>query len=141
MINDADFYDSVYVVGATRRTGIPPEYRKGIGLDGKWNVLAKQSQQADATKGSHAFSADHDLHKRRRKPLEPFFSPRGIERIEQTVIDTAELMSSRLEAKSAQRTIVRLDHVFSAFTGDMIGCLCTGQPPSMLKEAEYGADW
>ena len=35
IINDAEFYNEVYVASNTRRTGIWPRYRKGIGFDGE----------------------------------------------------------------------------------------------------------
>jgi hypothetical protein len=34
VINDPEFYNSVYVAGNTRRTAIWPRYRTGIGFDG-----------------------------------------------------------------------------------------------------------
>jgi cytochrome P450 len=53
---------------------------------------------------------NHDLHRRRRKPLEPFFSRLGITRMEEMIISEAKLLSDRLEAMKGSKTVIRLDH-------------------------------
>ncbi|KAJ4424522.1 hypothetical protein N0V82_000846 [Gnomoniopsis sp. IMI 355080] len=62
----------------------------------------------------------HELHRRRRKPLEPFFSRAGIGRMEGMIKEEATLLNDRLEALQGSDTVVRLDHIFSAFAGDMM---------------------
>lgn len=84
---------------------------------------------------------NHALHRRRRKPLEPYFSRQGIERIEPTIVDEAKLLSERLEEKKGTKEIIRLDHVFSAFAGDVVGRICAETPPDMMKHPDFGADW
>ncbi|KAK4206663.1 putative cytochrome P450, putative EED11494.1 cytochrome P450 [Rhypophila decipiens] len=124
VINDPDFYNEVYVAGNTRRTGIWPRYRTGIGFD-----------------DSHTMTENHELHRRRRKPLEPFFSRMGIARMEEMIISEAKLLSDRLESMKGSKTVIRLDHVFSAFAGDVIGKICCETPPSMMKNPEFGKEW
>ncbi|KAL8823042.1 MAG: hypothetical protein Q9191_006234 [Dirinaria sp. TL-2023a] len=125
VINDPDFYNELYVAGNTRRTEIWSRYRTGIGLD----------------EGSHTMSASHELHRRRRKPLEPFFSRLGIDRIEGMIVEKVKLLDTRLEELRGSRKFVRLDHVFAAFAGDVIGKILCETPPKMMEQADFAAQW
>nr|A0A8K1AW54.1 RecName: Full=Cytochrome P450 monooxygenase tndB; AltName: Full=Talaronoid C biosynthesis cluster protein B [Aspergillus flavipes]QVR97761.1 TndB [Aspergillus flavipes] len=124
VINDPDFYNSVYVAGNTRRTAIWPRYRTGIGFD-----------------GSHTMTENHELHRRRRKPLEPFFSRMGIDKMEPMIIEEAKLLNDRLTGLKGSGNVIRLDHVFSAFAGDVIGRICSESPPDMMNHPEFGKEW
>ncbi|KAK7911046.1 cytochrome P450 [Apiospora marii] len=124
VINDPEFYNDVYVAGNTRRTGIWPRYRTGIGFD-----------------DSHTMTENHELHRRRRKPLEPFFSRLGISRMEEMIVAETSLLNSRLEEMKGSKAVIRLDHVFSAFAGDVIGRICCETPPSMMKNPDFGKEW
>jgi hypothetical protein len=66
-------------------------------------------------------TASHEPHKKRRKPLEPFFSRRGIERVESWISGKAKLLETKLQALGGTRNIVRMDHAFSAYAGDIVG--------------------
>ncbi|KAI0474825.1 putative cytochrome P450 [Xylaria cf. heliscus] len=124
VINDPSFYNEVYVTANTRRTNIWPRYRVGLGFD-----------------GSHLMTEDHDLHRRRRKPLEPFFSRLGITRVEETIISEAKDLNARLKQLKGSKSIICLDHVFSAFVGDVIGKVCCENPPLMMAKDEFGKQW
>lgn len=84
---------------------------------------------------------NHELHRRRRKPLEPFFSRLGIDRMEPMIIEEAKLLNDRLEELRGTKRVIRLDHVFSAFAGDVIGRICCETPPNLMSEPEFGKDW
>lgn len=84
---------------------------------------------------------NHELHRRRRKPLEPFFSRLGIDRMEGMIIEEAKLLNTRLENFRGSKQVIRLDHMFSAFAGDVIGRICCETPPDMMSHAEFGAHW
>lgn len=86
-------------------------------------------------------TASHELHRRRRKPLEPFFSRLGIDRVEGMIFEEVKLLDTRLEELRGSRQVVRLDHVFAAFVGDVIGKIICDTPPSMMKQADFGAHW
>ena len=83
----------------------------------------------------------HELHRRRRKPLEPFFSRRGIERMQGMIIQEAKLLNTRIEEMRGSKRVIRLDHVFSAFAGDVVGSICCETPPNMMNLADFGSDW
>lgn len=79
--------------------------------------------------------------RRRRKPLEPFFSRLGITRVEETIIGEAKELNDRLERLKGSNSIIYLDYVFSAFAGDVIGKICCVNPPVMMAKEEFGKDW
>ena len=86
-------------------------------------------------------SKTHELHRKRRKPLEPFFSRQGIERFEPFVIEVAKLMDRRLQSLKGSNRVVRLDHVFSAFAGDVIGKICCESPPRFIEDPGFAPHW
>ncbi|KAL8745625.1 MAG: hypothetical protein Q9190_002256 [Brigantiaea leucoxantha] len=88
-----------------------------------------------------ATGCNHELHRRRRKPLEPFFSRLGIDKMESMIIEEAQLLNTRMDGLKGSKSVIRLDHVFSAFAGDVIGRICCETPPNMMNEASFGLQW
>ena len=83
----------------------------------------------------------HELHRKRRKPLEPFFSRHGIERFEPLIAEEVNKMDRRLQSLKLSNRVVRLDHVFSAFTGDVIGNICCESPPNFIDDPDFAPHW
>ncbi|KAI0400710.1 cytochrome P450 [Xylaria palmicola] len=126
-INDPDFYNEVYVTESKRRTNSYDIFCKGIDFD-----------------GCHLLTTDHDLHRKRRKPLEPFFSRMGISRLQEMIAELAMKLEDRLREPQGQNRVIRLDHAFSAFSGDIIGRICLGdfEPgKEFLDDSEFSPDW
>ncbi|KAI0548664.1 cytochrome P450 [Xylaria curta] len=126
-INDASFYNEIYVTESKRRTNNYDIFCKGIDFD-----------------GSHLLTTDHNLHRKRRKPLEPFFSRMGITRLQGMLAEIALHLESRLREFEGQSKVVRLDHALSAFSGDIIGRICLGdvQPgDSFLDDPDFAPAW
>ncbi|KAI1177038.1 cytochrome P450 [Nemania sp. FL0916] len=126
-IHDPDFYSELYVTESTRRTNHYDNFAQGIGFD-----------------GCHLLTVDHDLHRARRKPLEPFFSRMGVSRLQSMLAETALHLETRLREYAGTGEIVRLDHAFTAYTGDIIGrmCLETNDPGDrFLSKGDFSADW
>ncbi|KAL4935888.1 hypothetical protein BDV06DRAFT_217086 [Aspergillus oleicola] len=123
VINDGEFYNSVYVASNTRRTE-------------KWTTL-----QGTGLSGSMGMTMGHELHRRRRKYFDPFFSRLGITQIEGMVLDEVKLLNSRLEGfKNSDRT-VHMEHVTAAFTGDIVTRICSEKSPEMIRHPEFGKEW
>ncbi|KAE8412288.1 cytochrome P450 [Aspergillus pseudocaelatus] len=95
-IHDPDFYNEIYVTESKRRTSHYDAFAQGIELD-----------------GSHILTVDHNLHRKRRKPLEPFFSRAGIVRLEPVLVEMARKLESRLRQYEGTRTVITLNHIFS----------------------------
>ncbi|KAF2248555.1 cytochrome P450 [Trematosphaeria pertusa] len=128
-IHDPSFYNELYVTESKRRTEHYDVFIKGIDFD-----------------ASHLLTKDHSLHKQRRKPLDPFFSRMGVQRLQSLIADIALKMENRLK-QLPKGKIVRLDHVFSAFSGDIIGriCLSTGQDDpdreEFMDDPDFAPEW
>ena len=86
-------------------------------------------------------SKSHDLHRRRRKPLEPFFSRLGVSRLEHMLADVVAKFNSRLEAFKGTDTVVRLDHAFTAFSGDVIRRICCEDKQDLLDDPNFAPQW
>ncbi|KAI0532735.1 cytochrome P450 [Xylaria digitata] len=126
-IHDPEFYNDLYVAESTRRTNHYDNFAQGIGFD-----------------GCHLLTVEHDLHRARRKPLEPYFSRMGISRLQPMLAEVALHLETRLREYAGTGKIVRLDHAFTAYTGDIIGrmCLDTDDPGDrFLSREDFSADW
>ncbi|KAL4904587.1 hypothetical protein BDW74DRAFT_168216 [Aspergillus multicolor] len=123
VVNDPDFYNTVFVAASTRRTD------KSSGLDGI------------GADGALASTHNHDLHRRRRKRVDPFFSRLSISRIEPLIIEEAKLLSQQLELLRNFGCIICMQHVMSAYSGDVITRLCSERSPDMIRQPEFGKDW
>jgi cytochrome P450 len=97
------------------------------------------------TRNSSFKTLQHDLHKRRRNQLAPFFSKSSIRRLEPLIINKISKLCARLEAKSQvvspSERVVNLTHAFTALTGDVISTVCFGQPTGFLDLDDLGRDW
>lgn len=124
-ICDADFYDKLYVTGNIRPTDNYNHFVDGVDFQ-----------------GSHFLTTPHDLHRARRKPLEPYFSRLGISRLEPVIQELAEKLVTKLDEFHEKRgTVVRLDHALLCYTGDMISRVCCENPTSLLDNDAFSADW
>lgn len=56
--------------------------------------------------------------------------------MEDMIIREAMLLNDRLEELAGSKTVVRLDHVFSAFAGDAIAKICCDKPPNMMNKPD-----
>jgi len=82
----------------------------------------------------------HELHRRRRKPFEPFFSRAGIDKIEHVILDEAKVLDVRLQEESATENVINLDCVFAAFNGDIVARICCEMEAGLMKKPEFGKD-
>lgn len=125
-IRDNEYYDELYVAGSVRPSDRYEGFVKGV-VD---------------FEGSHLASIGHDLHRKRRKPLDPYFSRQGVQRLEPMVHDlTEKLVVGRFEALKGTSEVVRLDHAFTAFSGDVISRICVDDPPNLVDDPEFAPAW
>lgn len=52
-----------------------------------------------------------------------------------------EKFAARLEALQGTNSVIRLDHAFSAFSGDIIGAICWDDKKEFLDDEEFAPDW
>ncbi|EAA62620.1 hypothetical protein AN5460.2 [Aspergillus nidulans FGSC A4] len=131
VIKDPEFYNQIYVAGNTRRT--EKWAPSNIGVDGKYYLFYGP--------GSIVMTVGHELHRLRRKPLDPFFSRMEIDRLEPLIVKEAKLLNHRLQSYSGSGRVLRLADVFSAFAVDMITHICSEAGPVMMNKPEFGKDW
>ena len=91
--------------------------------------------------GSHVTTVSHDLHRLRRKPLEPFFSRLGVSRLWPDLAELMERFSGRIESLKGTGSIVRFDHACSAFAGDVIGRVCWNEKERLLDDPNFSSEW
>jgi cytochrome P450 len=91
--------------------------------------------------GSHFLSTDHDLHRRRRKPLDVFFSRLGVTKLEPMVFEVATRLAQRLQSYKGTNEVVRLDHAYVALAGDIIGRICCENHSDLVLEDDFGVEW
>ena len=51
------------------------------------------------------------------------------------------MLNQRILWLAGSGRVIRLDHVFSAFTGDVIGRICSETPPNLIQGEDFGRDW
>lgn len=123
-IRDPSFYDQLYVTASTRKTDMWPRGREGNGFE-----------------NSHHLSVPHDLHRVRRKHLEPFFSRQGITRIEGRIAELVKKMDDRLVGLKGTGSVLSIDVVLCALTGDVIGQVSSGMQAGLLDDPDFTPAW
>ncbi|KAI0892237.1 cytochrome P450 [Annulohypoxylon nitens] len=125
-IQDPEFYNEVYVSDIRRRTDHYDVFAKGLGFD-----------------DSFLLTTDHDLHRNRRKPFEAFFSKKGIASFQPAIARVALKLENRLTSLEKGH-VVRLDHAFSCYSGDIMARLCMKNDESsdqFLSDPNFAPDW
>ncbi|KAK3345528.1 cytochrome P450 [Neurospora tetraspora] len=128
-IHDPEYYNELYVGSSKRRTNFWPLFQGCT----------------DDTDVNHFMTIDHDLHRQRRKPFDPFFSRMAINtRYWPMLTDKALFLESRIRGYRGQGKAVRLDRAFSAFSADCIERICTDdlEPgDGFLDQPDFGPEW
>ena len=83
----------------------------------------------------------HDLHRRRRKPLEPFFSKQGISALEPMLSSRTRRFCERVDNLRGTSKEIRLDHAFYALTGDVITRICCDEYPNLIEDENFSPSW
>jgi cytochrome P450 len=86
-------------------------------------------------------SHSHELHRRRRKPIEPFFSRPGVTKVEPFINDVIDKLVSRFHSLQGSQRIVRLDHAMFAFAADVVGHVCLEEPAELMDDDDFSPAW
>ena len=73
--------------------------------------------------------------------MEPYFSRQGIAKLQPMLAEVVDKLLSRLGALRESNAVIRLDHVFTAFTGDVIGKICCDEREDFLNDPEFAPQW
>ncbi|SMR47054.1 unnamed protein product [Zymoseptoria tritici ST99CH_1A5] len=122
-INDPDYYNEIYA-GPTRRRE-------------KWAWSAAMFGNSS----SHFGTIPHELHRRRRAPLNPFFSRASVTRLEPMLRQVVEDLSTRLEQFRESQKPVNLRHAFAAVTMDVVTDYAFGTSYKCLEQPDFAPMW
>ncbi|KAF2720101.1 cytochrome P450 [Polychaeton citri CBS 116435] len=89
--------------------------------------------------GSILATDDHDIHRRRRAVLNPFFSLQNVRRLEPTIKDTLTNLFRRFEGWASEGKPVQLNTVFRAATKDVIQAYALGEGKKYLDMDDCNA--
>jgi cytochrome P450 len=84
---------------------------------------------------------NHEMHRQRRKPMEPYFSRLGVTKLESFINKAVDKFVKRFEDLQHTGRIVRLDHAMLAFAGDVIGHVCFENPVELMDDEEFSPFW
>lgn len=122
-INDPDYYHHIYSGPSKRRE--------------KWAWSAAMF----GTSSSHFSTVPHELHRRRRAPLNHFFSRASVLRLEPMVRDVVEHLCSRLEGFRHTKEPVNLRHAFAAVAMDVVTEYAFGTSYKCLDDPLFAPMW
>ncbi|RAL08633.1 cytochrome P450 [Aspergillus homomorphus CBS 101889] len=79
---------------------------------------------------------DHDLHRARRGPLNPFFSKKAVMDLSAVILEKVKRLSWHLERAHADGAIIALHTAFVGLTGDIITHYLYGQDNGYLSDPD-----
>lgn len=87
-------------------------------------------------------SYDHDLHRVRRKPLDPFFSKRGALAFEPVILAELAVLEQRFLTISGTSRVINIENVYSALTGDIIAKISISPKPlALVSDPNFSPHW
>ena len=117
-INDPDFYEIVFSHSGRREKYWWTNIRLGI-------------------PDSFFSTTGHELHRMRRSPLNSMFSKRQIVNFEPYVQQKLDTVFKVFSGYADESKVLRLDHAFSAFTGDVISEFAFAQSFNALESEDF----
>ncbi|KAI0132579.1 cytochrome P450 [Xylariales sp. AK1849] len=99
-----------------------------------WTIL-----QTLGAPGSILATRDHDLHRKRRGVLNPYFSQQNVRRLEPLVNDTLANLLYRMEGWARDGTPIHMNTPFRAATKDVIQAYCFGEGKKFLDMEDCNA--
>jgi cytochrome P450 len=85
-----------------------------------------------------AFGTEHhELHRRRRAPLNPFFSKQNIRRLEPVLHRCLERILGRLARNAQSGEPMKMNMLFNATTSDIISDYCFGESYNNLDKEDF----
>ncbi|MCJ1267522.1 hypothetical protein MMC22_007407 [Lobaria immixta] len=121
-VKDIEFLDEIYA----------PSFRRREKYDFETRAL-KLSMSVGATLG-------HDLHRKRREALNPFFSKKSVTSLEPIISQKVQQLQHRLEDHTKQQTPINLSDVYFAFAMDVVSRYSFGHDNKLLEDAARSAN-
>ncbi|KAL8967514.1 MAG: hypothetical protein Q9183_002885 [Haloplaca sp. 2 TL-2023] len=83
----------------------------------------------------------HDVHRKRRAALGPFFSRAAVNIAEEMIYERLEILNRYLRTKSATNSPVELRQTCLAFTTDALSRYTFERPSDLLADEQAAAEW
>lgn len=122
-MSDPSFYDELYTGQARKRNKF------------EW------SADMFLCPGAMISTIDHDLHRKRRAPLAPYFSSPAVRRFDPMIRQKLELLSRRFDEYRGSGRPIILDVAFSALTTDIITQYSFGISHDFLEAEDFNPEW
>lgn len=91
--------------------------------------------------GSAFSTLEHDIHRRRRAALNPFFAKRSVIRLEKRISEQVTVLCDRLAGCIDGGTAVEIHTAYMALTTDIISEYCYGKSSDFLLEEDFNKAW
>ncbi|KAI1864039.1 uncharacterized protein JN550_009059 [Neoarthrinium moseri] len=118
-ISDPDFVDTIYAPGAGHRRDKDHDKNKALGVD-----------------SSVGGSIAHELHRKRREALNPFFSPQQISRLDPQLNAKAAQLEALLANAKKDGEVLNLSDIYFAFSNDVVHQYCFGDKLNLLADLQ-----
>ncbi|CAI6331170.1 unnamed protein product [Periconia digitata] len=120
-IHDPDFYGTIYASAtAQRKSDKYPFFTKFMGLD--LCVFA---------------TVEHDLHRKRRAALLPFFSKASVRRLQPVITERVEVLLSRAKEFRGTGRVLNASCMFSALTNDVVNLYSFARCDYRLEDPNF----
>lgn len=117
----------------------PSFFEKLYRQDGRWNKYA-WSYDAFSAKGSAICTADHDLHKQRRAPLNSFFSKASVASRQSIIQTRVNKLCQRIDEYANSKETLNLGVAISAFTGDVATEYILGKSYNNIDRQDFNVN-
>ena len=117
-VNDASFYEKLYR------------------QDGHWNKY-DWSYDAFGAPSSAICTIDHNLHKRRRAPLNAYFSKANVANRQNVLQIQVNKLHARIDSEAASKTVFNLGAAFSAVSTDIATEYILGKSYDNLDRTDF----
>ncbi|KAI4231772.1 MAG: hypothetical protein L6R40_007629 [Gallowayella cf. fulva] len=123
-INDPQAYHSIYVEASQRKSHRWSFPVSGVDLPG---ILG--------------LTIDHDLHRKRRSALNPFFSKQQVLRLEPVINENISNLCRRMNEYKGVGKTINLNCAYSALAGDLVTQYCFARNHAAVDEPDFAPQW
>jgi cytochrome P450 len=106
--------------------------------EGRWDKY-EFSMQAFALPGAAVFTADHDIHKRRRTPLNPFLAKPAVNKRMDLIQGKMDKFRALLDGYASSQSVLHLGNAYSALTIDIATVFIMGAGFDSLSHPNFNA--
>ncbi|KUI62040.1 Trichodiene oxygenase [Cytospora mali] len=118
-ISGPDFIDTIYAPGSGHKRDKDFEKNKALGIN-----------------SSVGGSITHDLHRRRREALNPFFSHQRIGRLNPELADKVSQIETIFSKAKHNSEVLNLSDIYYAFCNDIVHQYCFGNNADLLDDLQ-----